>query len=71
MFLNLNLYCKLNLLQGGWENDETVKEAAVREAVEEAGVRGDLKVKSDTDVLICMLFAMYFNPFSTIHTDAS
>lgn len=30
--------------QGGWENDETVKEAAMREAVEEAGVRGDLKV---------------------------
>ncbi|KAL1821003.1 nudix hydrolase 16, mitochondrial [Daucus carota subsp. sativus] len=29
--------------KGGWENDETVKEAAVREAVEEAGVRGDLK----------------------------
>ncbi|CAN0863148.1 Nudix hydrolase 16, mitochondrial [Linum grandiflorum] len=28
--------------KGGWENDETVKEAAVREAVEEAGVRGDL-----------------------------
>ncbi|CAN1813582.1 Nudix hydrolase 16, mitochondrial, partial [Linum perenne] len=30
---------------GGWENDETVKEAAVREAVEEAGVRGDLLVR--------------------------
>ncbi|KAL8147356.1 nudix hydrolase 16, mitochondrial-like isoform X2 [Apium graveolens] len=29
--------------KGGWENDETVKEAAMREAVEEAGVRGDLK----------------------------
>ncbi|KAF6155426.1 hypothetical protein GIB67_019952 [Kingdonia uniflora] len=29
--------------KGGWENDETVEEAAVREAVEEAGVRGDLK----------------------------
>ncbi|XAR54469.1 hypothetical protein NMG60_11029612, partial [Bertholletia excelsa] len=28
--------------KGGWENDETVEEAAVREAVEEAGVRGDL-----------------------------
>ncbi|KAK8357889.1 hypothetical protein V6Z12_A05G447000 [Gossypium hirsutum] len=27
---------------GGWENDETVEEAAVREAIEEAGVRGDL-----------------------------
>ncbi|XP_027066040.1 nudix hydrolase 16, mitochondrial [Coffea eugenioides] len=28
--------------KGGWEKDETVEEAAVREAVEEAGVRGDL-----------------------------
>ncbi|MCD9643668.1 hypothetical protein HAX54_031303 [Datura stramonium] len=28
--------------RGGWENDETVKEAAIREAIEEAGVRGDL-----------------------------
>nr|GEX73697.1 NUDIX hydrolase 16, mitochondrial [Tanacetum cinerariifolium]GEX76278.1 NUDIX hydrolase 16, mitochondrial [Tanacetum cinerariifolium] len=30
------------ILEGGWENDETVEEAAVREAWEEAGVRGDL-----------------------------
>ncbi|KAE9459736.1 hypothetical protein C3L33_08392, partial [Rhododendron williamsianum] len=28
--------------KGGWENDETVEEAAVREAIEEAGVRGEL-----------------------------
>ncbi|KAF8403653.1 hypothetical protein HHK36_011757 [Tetracentron sinense] len=28
--------------KGGWENDETVEEAAVREALEEAGVRGDI-----------------------------
>ncbi|KAJ3669345.1 hypothetical protein LUZ60_011295 [Juncus effusus] len=28
--------------KGGWENDETVEEAAKREAIEEAGVRGDL-----------------------------
>ncbi|KFK25585.1 hypothetical protein AALP_AA8G133800 [Arabis alpina] len=28
--------------KGGWENDETVREAAAREAVEEAGVRGTL-----------------------------
>ncbi|RVW92994.1 Nudix hydrolase 16, mitochondrial [Vitis vinifera] len=26
--------------KGGWENDETVEEAAIREAIEEAGVRG-------------------------------
>ncbi|KAF0910954.1 hypothetical protein E2562_005345 [Oryza meyeriana var. granulata] len=28
--------------KGGWENDETVEQAAAREAVEEAGVRGDI-----------------------------
>ncbi|PKI50847.1 hypothetical protein CRG98_028754 [Punica granatum] len=28
--------------KGGWEDDETDKEAALREAYEEAGVRGDL-----------------------------
>ncbi|KAJ4771906.1 hypothetical protein LUZ62_064526 [Rhynchospora pubera] len=28
--------------KGGWENDETVEEAAIREAIEEAGVRGEL-----------------------------
>ncbi|KAK9987154.1 hypothetical protein SO802_032105 [Lithocarpus litseifolius] len=28
--------------KGGWENDETVEEAAKREALEEAGVRGNL-----------------------------
>ncbi|GER37279.1 Nudix hydrolase [Striga asiatica] len=28
--------------KGGWENDETVQEAALREAVEEAGVRGKI-----------------------------
>lgn len=30
--------------QGGWENDETIDEAARREALEEAGVRGILSV---------------------------
>ncbi|XP_078149462.1 nudix hydrolase 16, mitochondrial-like [Carex rostrata] len=29
--------------KGGWENDETVEEAAKREAIEEAGVRGVLE----------------------------
>nr|XP_043634551.1 nudix hydrolase 13, mitochondrial isoform X1 [Erigeron canadensis] len=29
--------------KGGWESDETVEEAACREALEEAGVRGNLK----------------------------
>lgn len=31
-------------LQGGWEDDETMDDAARRETVEEAGVRGDLEV---------------------------
>ena len=30
--------------QGGWETDETVEEAACRESLEEAGVRGILQV---------------------------
>lgn len=34
------------LLQGGWEDDESVEEAACREALEEAGVRGVLNVRS-------------------------
>lgn len=29
--------------KGGWENDETVEEAARREALEEAGVRGTIE----------------------------
>lgn len=32
--------------QGGWEDDENVLEAACREALEEAGVKGILKVGS-------------------------
>ncbi|KAI4366975.1 hypothetical protein MLD38_022765 [Melastoma candidum] len=32
--------------KGGWEDDETVEEAACREALEEAGVRGILSEKS-------------------------
>lgn len=31
-------------IQGGWENDETVEEAALREAMEEAGVDGKMGV---------------------------
>ncbi|CAN1781259.1 Nudix hydrolase 16, mitochondrial [Linum perenne] len=42
--------------KGGWENDETVKEAAAREAVEEAGVRGDILVRVDN--YLSLLLAM-------------
>ncbi|KAK6127248.1 hypothetical protein DH2020_039011 [Rehmannia glutinosa] len=35
--------------KGGWENDETAEEAAEREAMEEAGVRGDLVSKTLQD----------------------
>ncbi|XP_058003215.1 nudix hydrolase 16, mitochondrial [Hevea brasiliensis] len=40
--INSNSGSGLLFPKGGWENDETVEEAAVREALEEAGVRGDL-----------------------------
>lgn len=33
--------------QGGWEDDETVTEAACREALEEAGVKGIIRVGYD------------------------
>lgn len=32
------------IMQGGWEDDESVESAAKRETVEEAGVRGKLEV---------------------------
>lgn len=32
--------------KGGWEQDEDVQAAAARETVEEAGVRGELEVRS-------------------------
>lgn len=38
---NLNL---LKKLQGGWETDESITEAASRETLEEAGVRGIVQV---------------------------
>lgn len=33
--------------KGGWETDETVEEAACREALEEAGVKGHLQFRSN------------------------
>jgi hypothetical protein len=38
--------CKAQYLrvQGGWETDETVEDAAARETLEEAGVRGIIEV---------------------------
>lgn len=41
----LGLVCNEHrLLQGGWEDDESVEAAARRETVEEAGVRGTIEV---------------------------
>uniref|UniRef100_A0A0D9W0J7 Nudix hydrolase domain-containing protein n=1 Tax=Leersia perrieri TaxID=77586 RepID=A0A0D9W0J7_9ORYZ len=45
--------------KGGWENDETVEQAAAREAVEEAGVRGDI-----------VKFLGYYDFKSKTHQDA-
>lgn len=60
-------------MQGGWENDETVEEAAAREAIEEAGVRGDLVVSRcfyglfDTTVVPCVFVCVCALPSSSIH----
>lgn len=42
--------------QGGWEDDESLEEAACREALEEAGVKGKLNVSYFRllDLLLCM-----------------
>jgi len=37
--------CACGAAQGGWEDDETVEAAALRETVEEAGVRGNIEVQ--------------------------
>lgn len=47
MILLLNLIIRNKCLfdnQGGWEMDESIKEAALRETLEEAGVRGIVEV---------------------------
>lgn len=62
-------------MQGGWENDETVEEAAAREAIEEAGVRGDLVVSHcfyglfDTTVVPCVFVCVCvrFRPLQYIN----
>ncbi|CAA2997714.1 nudix hydrolase 16, mitochondrial-like isoform X1 [Olea europaea var. sylvestris] len=42
LMINSNSGPGLLFPKGGWENDETAEQAALREAMEEAGVRGDL-----------------------------
>lgn len=46
--------------QGGWEDDETVLEAASREAIEEAGVKGILRVsfKQNIEQVMLKLFEL-------------
>ena len=44
--------------KGGWENDETVQKVAVREAIEEAGVRGELMVIL---ILINLMLSLFFS----------
>lgn len=36
------------ICQGGWELDENIEEAVEREAMEEAGVGGEVQTKLDT-----------------------
>jgi len=51
--------------KGGWETDETMEQAAARESLEEAGVRGVLEdfarieFKSKTNMSIAHLFVMH------------
>lgn len=51
-----------SLIQGGWEDDESVTEAACREALEEAGVKGILRVSSSTSLVVgIIVFLLYVN----------
>ncbi|EEE60155.1 hypothetical protein OsJ_13060 [Oryza sativa Japonica Group] len=43
--------------KGGWENDETVEQAAAREAVEEAGVRGDIVACQVSETYLHVFFS--------------
>lgn len=45
-------------LQGGWETDETIEQAALREALEEAGVQGNVEVSSQS---------FHLPPIRTVH----
>ena len=41
----------LFFLQGGWEDDEDVYQAASREAMEEAGVKGTINVRIQSSTI--------------------
>lgn len=53
-----------HLLQGGWEDDESIEEAACREALEEAGVRGVLNVGS-----LYLLWILKSRNTARLHSD--
>jgi len=45
--------------QGGWEDDETVTEAACREALEEAGVKGIVRVSLFKYIFMIFIIEMF------------
>ena len=50
-----DMYVLFVWLQGGWETDESMEEAALRETMEEAGVVGNIQVSIYNDVLARVL----------------
>ena len=55
-------------LQGGWEMDESMEEAAMRETLEEVGVIGSVEVSVSSNIIILSqvymfeLLPLFFKP---------